>query len=204
MIFVSVSAVLLSMVYRSQHGRYTPPEETLDTRGGGRGVARVDTEAQCYQDISLARTYLSSEGLNISCEALEYDNCEENFKREAGGQTLNLTVIWLAIAMERLYSCPLLINSSYVFLYVGPPASRYQQLAAPSSVYQRSLTCDLEWPRYSSVSREERELGLAYVITAFSDPRNLELSLATIFRPHNSYCVHIDTKSDTMFRYVFI
>ena len=89
MIFVSVSAVLLSMVYRSQHGRYTPPEETLDTRGGGRGAARVDTEAQCYQDISLARTYLSSEGLNISCEALEYDNCEENFKREAGGHTLN-------------------------------------------------------------------------------------------------------------------
>ena len=74
--------------------------------------------------------------------------------------------------MEILYSCPLLINS-YVFAYVGPPASRYQQLAAPSSVYQRSLACDLEWPRYSSVSREERELGLAYVITAFSDPRNL-------------------------------
>ena len=67
-------------------------------------------------------------------------------------------------------------------------------------MYQRSLACDLEWPRYSSVSREERELGLAYVITAFSDPRNLELSLATIFRPHNSYCVHIDTKSDPVFR----
>ena len=111
-----------------------------------------------------------------------------------------MTVIWLAIAIERLYSCPLWINSSYVFAYVGPPASRYQQLAAPSSVYQRSLACDLEWPRYSSVSSEERELGLAYVITAFSDPRNLELSLATIFRPHNSYCVHIDTKSDPVFR----
>ena len=87
---MSVSAVLLSMVYRSQHGRYTPPEELLEGQGGGRGAARVDTEAQCYQDISLARTYLSSEGLNISCEALEYDNCEENFKREAGGHTLNI------------------------------------------------------------------------------------------------------------------
>ena len=90
-----------------------------------------------------------------------------------------------------------------MFAYVGPPASRYQQLAAPSSVYQRSLACDLEWPRYSSVSSEERELGLAYVITAFSDPRNLELSLATIFRPHNSYCIHIDTKSDLMFRCLY-
>ena len=33
-----------------------------------------------------------------------------------------------------------------------------------------------------------------------SDPRNLELSLATIFRPHNSYCVHVDHKSSALFR----
>ena len=36
--------------------------------------------------------------------------------------------------------------------------------------------------------------------TVFSDPRNLELTLATIFRPHNSYCVHVDHKSDILFR----
>ena len=33
-----------------------------------------------------------------------------------------------------------------------------------------------------------------------SDPRNLELSLATIFRPQNSYCVHVDHKSPALFR----
>ena len=44
-------------------------------------------------------------------------------------------------------------------------------------------------------------MPLAYVMTVFSDPRNIELTLATIFRPHNSYCLHIDPKSDHIFRY---
>ena len=42
--------------------------------------------------------------------------------------------------------------------------------------------CELEWPQYRTVSKEEEEMPLAYVITAFSDARNLELTLATIFR----------------------
>ena len=36
--------------------------------------------------------------------------------------------------------------------------------------------------RFSSVNQQELDLPLAYVITAFTDPRNVELSLATIFR----------------------
>ena len=44
------------------------------------------------------------------------------------------------------------------------------------------VDCEVEWPQYRSVSREEEELPLAYVITAFTDARNLELTLATIFR----------------------
>ena len=36
--------------------------------------------------------------------------------------------------------------------------------------------------RFSSVNQQEIDLPLAYVITAFTDPRNVELSLATIFR----------------------
>ena len=60
--------------------------------------------------------------------------------------------------------------------------------------------CDLTWPQFSSISQEELDLPLAYVMTVFSDPRNIELSLATIFRPHNSYCLHIDPKSDHVFR----
>ena len=44
------------------------------------------------------------------------------------------------------------------------------------------VDCSLDWPQYHSVSREEEELPLAYAITAFSDARNIELTLATIFR----------------------
>lgn len=78
--------------------------------------------------------------------------------------------------------------------------ARYTELASPRSVYERSLSCDLAWPQFSSVSSEELELPLAYAMTVFSDARNIELSLATIFRPHNSYCLHIDPKSDHVFR----
>ena len=78
--------------------------------------------------------------------------------------------------------------------------ARYTEHASPRSVYKRSLRCDLAWPQFSSVSPEELELPLAYAMTVFSDARNIELSLATIFRPHNSYCLHIDPKSDHVFR----
>ena len=77
---------------------------------------------------------------------------------------------------------------------------RYFDLADPESVYLRSLRCDLTWPTFSTISQKERELPLAYVMTVDSDPRNIELTLATIFRPHNSYCLHVDPKSDQMFR----
>ena len=75
-------------------------------------------------------------------------------------------------------------------------------MAVPESVYFRSLRCDLTWPTFSTISQEERELPLAYVMSVVSDPRNIELTLATIFRPHNSYCLHVDPKSDQLFRYV--
>ena len=78
---------------------------------------------------------------------------------------------------------------------------RYTELASPRSVYERSLRCDLAWPQFSTISLEELELPLAYAMTVFSDARNIELSLATIFRPHNSYCLHIDPKSDHVFRW---
>ena len=78
---------------------------------------------------------------------------------------------------------------------------RYSDLADPESVYLRSLECDLTWPTFSTISQKERELPLAYVMTVVYDPRNIELTLATIFRPHNSYCLHVDPKSDQLFRY---
>ena len=77
---------------------------------------------------------------------------------------------------------------------------RYVDLGSDMSVYNRSLTCDIELPEYSSISTEENRFPLAYAITAYMDSRNLELLLATIFRPHNSYCLHIDPLSDELFR----
>ena len=78
--------------------------------------------------------------------------------------------------------------------------TRYSELASRESVYERSQVCDIAWPQFSSISQEELDLPLAYVITVFYDPRNIELTLATAFRPHNSYCLHIDPKSDHVFR----
>ena len=34
----------------------------------------------------------------------------------------------------------------------------------------------------------------------FSDGRQLELLLRQIYRPHNSYCLHIDPRSDKLFK----
>ena len=41
---------------------------------------------------------------------------------------------------------------------------------------------------------------LAYFMTVYTDARTLELTLATIFRPHNSYCLHIDKKAEEEFK----
>ena len=78
---------------------------------------------------------------------------------------------------------------------------RYTDIGAATSVYNRSVTCDIELPEYSSISMEEESYPLAYAITAYMDSRNLELLLASIFRPHNSYCLHIDPLSDELFRW---
>ena len=70
--------------------------------------------------------------------------------------------------------------------------------ANPVSVYLRSTSCDLDWSNIS-VTQEELDFPLAFFISAYTDARNLELQLSTIFRPHNSYCYHVDSKADAMF-----
>ena len=72
--------------------------------------------------------------------------------------------------------------------------------SSPESVYHRSRRCELDWPKYREISSEERSLPLAYFMTVYTDARILELTLATIFRPHNSYCLHIDKKAGEMFK----
>ena len=79
----------------------------------------------------------------------------------------------------------------------------YQRIYARSSlenVYSRSRRCELDWPEYGEISSEERDFPLAYFLTVYTDARILELTLATIFRPHNSYCLHIDKKAGEMFK----
>ena len=71
--------------------------------------------------------------------------------------------------------------------------------ADPFNVFIRSSTCDLDFPEYHAISSFEKKFPLAYFITAFKDPRNLELMLKTIFRPHNAYCIHVDPKANELF-----
>ena len=141
-----------------------------------------DPNSTCRQKILQTQKYLEVEAGNgnvtFTCEALIARGCEETHKR------------WAAWTFSSL----LMISSPTHFI------TRYSDLADPESVYNRSLSCDLAWPQYSSISQEELSLPLAYVITVFSDPSNIELPLATAFRPHNSYCLHIDPKSDHVFR----
>ena len=66
-------------------------------------------------------------------------------------------------------------------------------------MFIRSSTCDLDFPEYHAISSFEKKFPLAYFITAFKDPRNLELMLKTIFRPHNAYCIHVDPKANELF-----
>ena len=49
-------------------------------------------------------------------------------------------------------------------------------------IYPSVSGCEIDWPQFRTVTREEEEFPIAYVITAFTDARNIELTLATIFR----------------------
>ena len=51
--------------------------------------------------------------------------------------------------------------------------SSYRERALEDSVYQRSLSCDLDWPQYRAVSDKELNFPLAFVVTAYMDLRNL-------------------------------
>ena len=73
------------------------------------------------------------------------------------------------------------------------------QKADPLSVFLRGSQCSLDWGEFDSVSQEERDFPLAFTIQTYTDARNLELQLKTIFRPHNSYCIHVDLKGATLF-----
>jgi len=93
------------------------------------------------------------------------------------------------------YSCSALEEIDCDLTY-----QRIYSRSNPESVFSRSRSCDLNWPEYREISSEERDFPLAYFLTVYTDARILELTLATIFRPHNSYCIHIDKKAEEMFK----
>ena len=104
-------------------------------------------------------------------QAVNSVNCSQHI-REAKG----------FLSYENIsYSCKALEEDGCNLTY-----NYYFQRADPLSVFLRSSSCDLDWPQYRSISQEELKFPLAYFFTTFTDARNLELTLATIFRPHNS------------------
>jgi len=71
--------------------------------------------------------------------------------------------------------------------------------AYPESVLQRSSSCEVLLPQFGRIRQEEHDFPLGFYITAYTDARNLEILLSTIFRPHNSYCIHVDSKAEPIF-----
>ncbi|RUS84603.1 hypothetical protein EGW08_007630 [Elysia chlorotica] len=51
----------------------------------------------------------------------------------------------------------------------------------------------------SPLTQEEEEFPLAYSILVFKDIEMVERLLRSIYRPQNSYCIHVDIKSDPEF-----
>lgn len=51
----------------------------------------------------------------------------------------------------------------------------------------------------SSLTKEEEEFPIAYSILVFKDVEMVERLLRSIYRPQNSYCIHVDIKSDPKF-----
>ena len=50
----------------------------------------------------------------------------------------------------------------------------------------------------STMTEEEEEFPIAYSILAYRNIEQAERLLRAIYRPHNSYCIHIDRKSSYM------
>ena len=58
----------------------------------------------------------------------------------------------------------------------------------------------IKWSFYSyQVSSIERQISLAFSIIAHDQFSLLETLIASLFRPHNSYCIFVDAKATTEF-----
>ena len=79
---------------------------------------------------------------------------------------------------------------------------RYYERASLRSLYERSMSSDLDMAQDLPLTMKENSFPVAYVITAYMDPRKLGPGsvIVKLTRPHYSYCVHVDPSSDSMFR----
>ena len=48
---------------------------------------------------------------------------------------------------------------------------RMYERSTEDSVLVRSLSCELDWPTFSQVSKKERDFPIAYFMTVYTDPR---------------------------------
>ena len=64
------------------------------------------------------------------------------------------------------YSCSAIEEEGCEETYQG-----ISSMATPESVYNRSLSCQLDWPEYSQVTQEETDFPLAYFMTVYTDAR---------------------------------
>jgi len=60
--------------------------------------------------------------------------------------------------------------------------------------------CSIALPNNVEISNEEEKHPLAFSIIAHGDARQLELLLASIYRPFNHYCLFIDPRADPLFK----
>ena len=88
-------------------------------------------------------------------------------------------------------------------------AENYQHQHPKKKVQDQSFVssasnCEafLEMRRYilKPVSQEEAEFAIAFSLLVFKDAEQVERLLRAIYRPQNYYCIHIDAKSQRVFR----
>ena len=82
---------------------------------------------------TLCRQLLHDANVSYDCSVLAEEGCEETYQR-LGKNTK----------------------------YISVSLFRYTEVGAATSVYNRSVTCDIELPEYSSISLEEESYPLAY------------------------------------------
>ena len=94
-----------------------------------------------------------------------------------------------------------------MMLLLPPPGWNQLELILPSNLrlvllFDISTFSFYNWYLFYSiqVSKLERGISLAFSIIAHGQFSLLETLIASLFRPHNSYCIFVDAKSTEEFK----